>query len=514
MNTENSNRNHTDDIPEVIRIAGKGNPFVVPEGYFETLPERILSVIDELPAEPKKGKLAYIFSSRVRAIAASVAILLFAGFAYALITEVIIPAIRPDTTPLAEKITEVTGKVTDEESTAADTAPDTSPDNGIATPSKYELFPSVIYVERGESIPLAGRDSDAQKENGASGIFQSGIITTSPFVPDRTVGAAYPATPSAQGKYGSLSDTTVCRGTILTYRTGHDLSTSDLRWSVNGEQSNTYNTSSFTLNTANLSYGTHQLSLVVQDAKTKNIISVTNASVTVVETPYIRAERNICAYDKTVLKAGNRNPHWEYQWSTGEKEPEISVITSGKYWVSIRVRGGNCLVTDTFEVTIMPRPNLNLGADRTVCNGDRIKFTINNPTGQYDIRWMPGDVRSSEYIFREDQPGIYRIRAELTACQTISDEVVIRVTDCRIEIPNVFTPNADGINDIFVIKGLERYTGSRLVVTDRNGQTVYESNDYRNDWDGNGFPNGTYFYILYPGGSQEAARRGSVMILR
>lgn len=514
MNTENSNRKNTDEVPEVIRKAGKGNPFVVPEGYFETLPERILTIIDELPAEPKKGKLAYIFSSRVRAIAASVAILLFAGFTYALITEVIIPAIRPDTTPPTEEIADTKEKSAVEDGLATGDTPDTSTDQDIATHAKQDLFPSVISAGRSDRTPLTRTDSDPTADISATRIFQQGIITTTPMLPDRTVSSAYPATPSTHGRYAGLSDTTVCRGTTLTYRTGHDLSTFELRWSVNGAQSNAYNTSSFTLNTANLSYGTHQLSLVVQDAKTRNIISVTNASVTVVEAPYIRAEKNICAYDKTVLRAGNRNPHWEYQWSTGEKVPEISVITSGRYWVSIRVRGGNCLVTDTFDVTIMPKPNLNLGSDRTVCNGDPVRFSIDNPTGQYKIRWTPGNVESSEYIFREDKPGIYRIRAELTACKTISDEVVIRVTDCRIEIPNIFTPNADGINDIFFIKGLDRYTGSRLIVTDRNGQTVYESNDYRNDWDGNGVPNGTYFYILYPGGSQEAARRGSVMILR
>lgn len=94
------------------------------------------------------------------------------------------------------------------------------------------------------------------------------------------------------------------------------------------------------------------------------------------------------------------------------------------------------------------------------------------------------------------------------------DEVVIQVVDCHIAIPNVFTPNGDGINDLFVIKGLDSYQASKLVVTDRNGQKVFESNDYKNNWDGANLPEGTYFYILYPGGDDSSYRKGTISLLR
>ncbi|MRG44598.1 T9SS type B sorting domain-containing protein [Chitinophaga sp. SYP-B3965] len=65
-----------------------------------------------------------------------------------------------------------------------------------------------------------------------------------------------------------------------------------------------------------------------------------------------------------------------------------------------------------------------------------------------------------------------------------------------LNFPNVFTPNGDGKNEKFVIGGIEKYPGAKLQVFNRWGGQVYRSNDYRNDWNGSGLNEGTYFYIL------------------
>lgn len=64
----------------------------------------------------------------------------------------------------------------------------------------------------------------------------------------------------------------------------------------------------------------------------------------------------------------------------------------------------------------------------------------------------------------------------------------------RFEIPNVFTPNGDGFNETFVINRLP--SNSKLKIYARNGRLVYSSDDYANDWDGDGWPNGVYFYAM------------------
>lgn len=77
-----------------------------------------------------------------------------------------------------------------------------------------------------------------------------------------------------------------------------------------------------------------------------------------------------------------------------------------------------------------------------------------------------------------------------------TDTVVIKVIAADLEIPNIFTPNNDGKNDVFKITGLESYAGSQLIVFNRWGNEVYRSDNYLNNWDGSGLAEGTYYYIL------------------
>ncbi|MGN6510676.1 MAG: gliding motility-associated C-terminal domain-containing protein [Chitinophaga sp.] len=72
----------------------------------------------------------------------------------------------------------------------------------------------------------------------------------------------------------------------------------------------------------------------------------------------------------------------------------------------------------------------------------------------------------------------------------------VPVTGEDIFIPNIITPNGDGKNDYFVIRGLDRYPGSTLAVYNRWGNQVYQNKNYDNRWDALGLTESTYFYIL------------------
>jgi gliding motility-associated-like protein len=63
-------------------------------------------------------------------------------------------------------------------------------------------------------------------------------------------------------------------------------------------------------------------------------------------------------------------------------------------------------------------------------------------------------------------------------------------------IPNLFTPNGDGVNDRFVIPNIMRYQQRELIILNRWGNQVYRSENYNNDWDGGTLGEGTYYYIL------------------
>ena len=73
-------------------------------------------------------------------------------------------------------------------------------------------------------------------------------------------------------------------------------------------------------------------------------------------------------------------------------------------------------------------------------------------------------------------------------------------------IPEGYSPNGDGINDFFIIRGIENYPALSIVIFNRWGNKVFEANPYRNTWDGRSMfglrvggeelPVSTYFFLI------------------
>lgn len=85
----------------------------------------------------------------------------------------------------------------------------------------------------------------------------------------------------------------------------------------------------------------------------------------------------------------------------------------------------------------------------------------------------------------------------------------------KIEIPNVFTPNGDGYNDYFVIKGIESCSKRQLIVRNRSGKIVFRSNNYESNWNGEDCPDGTYTYqFFFSSNGIEQNLNGTVNIIR
>jgi len=76
----------------------------------------------------------------------------------------------------------------------------------------------------------------------------------------------------------------------------------------------------------------------------------------------------------------------------------------------------------------------------------------------------------------------------------------VTIVPGSIEVPlqlnNIFSPNGDGINDLWVINNIELYPENELVVLNRWGNEVYTQSTYKNTWDGSNLLEGTYLYIL------------------
>lgn len=89
------------------------------------------------------------------------------------------------------------------------------------------------------------------------------------------------------------------------------------------------------------------------------------------------------------------------------------------------------------------------------------------------------------------------------------------VQPVSIEIPNVFTPNGDGFNDIFVIKGIENCEKSRLLIKNRMGAVIFQTSNYQNNWNADNIPDGTYYYqFSYTFNGIMQTRNGTITIMR
>jgi len=140
--------------------------------------------------------------------------------------------------------------------------------------------------------------------------------------------------------------------------------------------------------------------------------------------------------------------------------------------------------------------SINLGADTSICSGQII--TLDASTSGAAYLWQNN---STNATFTVTKPGTYWVSVSL-GCETISDTIVIDEKDCEVilEMPNVFTPNGDGVNDVFIpaeYKAIERYN---LQIFNRWGSLIYQSNDVSQGWDGTFqgalVADGVYFYIV------------------
>lgn len=95
-----------------------------------------------------------------------------------------------------------------------------------------------------------------------------------------------------------------------------------------------------------------------------------------------------------------------------------------------------------------------------------------------------------------------------------SSYTVNYIVDAVLEIPNVFTPNGDGANDFLKFKNLEVLGSNNLTIFNRWGKKIFEQDNYKNDWNGGGYNDGTYFFILSVPEATPNIYKGYVQMMR
>ncbi len=184
------------------------------------------------------------------------------------------------------------------------------------------------------------------------------------------------------------------------------------------------------------------------------------------------------------------------------------------------VTDDGCRDSATQTITVEAYPKVNAGPDVVVLEGGMITLNPQISGVNLKYQWSPVTYLNNATVKNPTTAPAADIKYVITATSiagcSSSDDVLVTVLK-NPEIPNVFSPNNDGINDVWNIGYLNSYPGSTVEVYNRYGQILYKSVGYNKPWDGtlngNPLPGGVYYYIINPKNGR-AQFTGSVTIIR
>jgi gliding motility-associated-like protein len=241
-------------------------------------------------------------------------------------------------------------------------------------------------------------------------------------------------------------------------------------------------------------------------------VTVTNAcgtatatsSVTIkpLPTPAITGPASICAGNSAVMTATGGT---SYSWNTGQTTASITATTAGVYTVTATNACGSVQSTYTLQVNTV---TAGFTADST--NGYAaftVNFTSTSSPNAISWSWDFGDNTTGTGT---SPSHTYTSTGTFNAVLTVTDAngctssftLVIKVNELPswVLVPNVFTPNGDGSNDLFIInaQGISEFD---VKIYDRWGVELAEITNPKEGWDartkgGVQASDGTYFYIL------------------
>jgi gliding motility-associated-like protein len=243
----------------------------------------------------------------------------------------------------------------------------------------------------------------------------------------------------------------------------------------------------------------------------------------------VNATLTVCEGDTLKLSAthltGTGNGEITWQWNGPEgfstsqpvqNIPNALPEQSGTYQVGLSDTN-QCKNTYQVNVTVIPTPVSGFPTNTdTLYFDERIWLTANEGYASYN--WNTNDTTNAILVSKE---GFYKVAITTEEGCTTTDSVMMLYVFVPLTMPNAFTPNGDGLNDVFRPVTLpEKISSFSMYIYDRWGKQVFFTDDVTQGWDGtiNGNPAqiGGYVYFVKHGNPSGAERekRGMVMLVR
>lgn len=224
--------------------------------------------------------------------------------------------------------------------------------------------------------------------------------------------------------------------------------------------------------------------------------------------------KSLC-YGESARLSVSTLPNSTYRWNTGATTPSILVNNAGNYFVEVTSAFGCTTKSNVVTVLVNDRILLTEPLDSKICTTSGEQITLTADPGYLSYTW--NGLASSSNIFTVSKAGDYQLTVtDANGCMTT---VIYKVVSwCKeIIVVNAFSPNGDGINDLWYVAGLENDPGATITIYNRYGALIFQTRGLNPAWDGryNGVdvPVGVYYYQIKSSKSDKPLK-GSVTLIR
>lgn len=203
-------------------------------------------------------------------------------------------------------------------------------------------------------------------------------------------------------------------------------------------------------------------------------------------------------------------------WNSSSLSSAFQTNTAGL--VTASYSDGVCNVSDSIFISILDPIVIPIANNYTYCQGDTVTLTASSPTAEYFL-WFDGTDLSTHLFY---ESGNYSVTVS-NACETVSRNWNMEFDDCNIYVyvPNSFTPNGDGVNDVWYPE-ISGWTEVETLVFNRWGEIIFSSTNPNLPWIGDVrkgsyfAPEGVYSYVIKAKFTSSEAREfnGFISLIR
>lgn len=302
-------------------------------------------------------------------------------------------------------------------------------------------------------------------------------------------------------------DTGLCEGDVMTLETGWP-ETYDILWNTGATVSSLQITEP----------GVYHVEVTSPDGCfSEDEIVITGYSYPVID---LGSDTAFCE-GQTLILHGN-NPGSIHQWSNGSTTPDITVTESGVF--SVVVDNGFCQSSDEITIAVNPQPVKPFADEKEHCFDFEPELVLDAQNVGSSYLWSDGS--QDQKLALKESGDYFVVVTTAQHCESIFDITIEEDCPSYLFVPNAFSPDGDGVNDVWKPEGT-RLNKYELRIYDRWGSIIFETNDIDTPWIGQCrggeyfVEPGVYSYVIIYNThqdngliSEDIRMKGSVTVLR